>query len=186
MEVEEPHRSVLAATYHLKEGLELSDRDRDAAQAVAAGLRDAKVANTRGPTRPLGRGSRNGPAARAIRHCPQLPRPSLSTWAAGPRMAGPWPPSSRPALVYRKPWGPWPSTLPENFVLSAGLAADLVSAKCPARLPRPWRWPRRRARWADHPRRWRRLRLHRGRRRLRLVWLSTGDRRRTQGTCPSC
>ena len=48
MEVEEPHRSVLAATYHLKEGLELSDRDRDAAQAVAAGLRDAKVANTRG------------------------------------------------------------------------------------------------------------------------------------------
>jgi hypothetical protein len=30
MEVEEPHRSVLAATYHLKEGLELSDRDRDA------------------------------------------------------------------------------------------------------------------------------------------------------------
>ena len=44
---EEDRRPVLATTAHLQEGLELSNRDRDAAQAVAAGLRDAKAANTR-------------------------------------------------------------------------------------------------------------------------------------------
>ena len=44
---EEDHRSVLASKAHLQEDLELPDHDRDAAHAVAEGLRDAKAANTR-------------------------------------------------------------------------------------------------------------------------------------------
>ena len=48
---EEDRRSVLATIGQLRgqlqESLELSDRDREAARAVAAGLRDAKAANTR-------------------------------------------------------------------------------------------------------------------------------------------
>ena len=47
VEMKEPRRSVLAAIGHLQDGLEVSVRDRDAAQAVATGLRDAKAANTR-------------------------------------------------------------------------------------------------------------------------------------------
>ena len=47
VEMKEPRRSVLAAIGHLQDGLEVSIRDRDAAQAVATGLRDAKAANTR-------------------------------------------------------------------------------------------------------------------------------------------
>ena len=44
---EEDHRSVLATIGQLRENLLLSARDEEAAQAVAAGLRDAKAANTR-------------------------------------------------------------------------------------------------------------------------------------------
>ena len=44
---EEDCRSVLAAIGQLRESLVLSARDEEAAQAVAAGLRDAKAANTR-------------------------------------------------------------------------------------------------------------------------------------------
>ena len=44
---EEDHRSVLATIGQLRESLELSARDEEAAQSVAAGLRDAKAANTR-------------------------------------------------------------------------------------------------------------------------------------------
>ena len=44
---EEDHRSVLATIGQLRESLVLSARDEEAAQAVAAGLRDAKAANTR-------------------------------------------------------------------------------------------------------------------------------------------
>ena len=43
-DAEEDRRSFLAAIGHLGKGLELSARDHDAAQAVAAGLRDAKAA----------------------------------------------------------------------------------------------------------------------------------------------
>ena len=47
----EDRRSVLATIGQLRgqlrESLVLSARDREAAQAVAAGLRDAKAANTR-------------------------------------------------------------------------------------------------------------------------------------------
>ena len=50
---EEDPRSFLATTAQLQEDLELSTSDHDAAQAVAAGLRDAKAANTR---RAYGRG----------------------------------------------------------------------------------------------------------------------------------
>ena len=47
METEEDRSSFLATTVHIPEGLEASTSDRDAAQAVAAGLRDAKAPNTR-------------------------------------------------------------------------------------------------------------------------------------------
>ena len=47
METEENSSSLLATTVHLKDGIEISTSDHDAAQAVAAGLRDAKAANTR-------------------------------------------------------------------------------------------------------------------------------------------
>ena len=53
METEEDPRSFLATTAQPQEDLELSTSDHDAAQAVAAGLRDAKAANTR---RAYGRG----------------------------------------------------------------------------------------------------------------------------------
>ena len=46
VEVEEDRRSVLAAIGPLDQDLELSERDHDAAQAVAAVLRDAKAPNT--------------------------------------------------------------------------------------------------------------------------------------------
>ncbi len=45
-DTEEARRSIVATTAHLQEGLELSACDEEAAQAVAAGLRDAKAANT--------------------------------------------------------------------------------------------------------------------------------------------
>ena len=47
METEDVRSSFLATTVHIPEGLEASTSDRDAAQAVAAGLRDAKAPNTR-------------------------------------------------------------------------------------------------------------------------------------------
>ena len=47
METEDVRSSFLATTVHLKDGIEISTSDHDAAQAVAAGLRDAKAANTR-------------------------------------------------------------------------------------------------------------------------------------------
>ena len=46
-DAEEDRRSVLATVGQLRESLVLSARDREAAQSVAAGLRDAKAANTR-------------------------------------------------------------------------------------------------------------------------------------------
>ena len=53
MEAEDVRNSFLATTAQLQEDLELSTSDREAAQAVAAGLRDSKAANTR---RAYGRG----------------------------------------------------------------------------------------------------------------------------------
>ena len=47
MESEEELRSVPATMARLEQDLEVSTSDRDAAQAVADGLRDAKAANTR-------------------------------------------------------------------------------------------------------------------------------------------
>ena len=47
METEQDPSSFLATTVHIPEGLEASTSDRDAAHAVAAGLRDAKAPNTR-------------------------------------------------------------------------------------------------------------------------------------------
>ena len=47
MEIEEDPRSLLVTIPQLQECLELLTSDRDAAQAVAAGLRDAKAPNTR-------------------------------------------------------------------------------------------------------------------------------------------
>ena len=45
--LEEERWSILASTAHPQEDLELSASDREAAEAVAEGLRDAKAANTR-------------------------------------------------------------------------------------------------------------------------------------------
>ena len=53
MEAGQDNSSFLATTIHIPAGLEASTSDRDAAQAVAAGLRDAKAPNTR---RAYGRG----------------------------------------------------------------------------------------------------------------------------------
>ena len=47
MEADQDNTYFLATTVQLQEGLEVSTSDRDAAQAVAAGLRDAKAPNTR-------------------------------------------------------------------------------------------------------------------------------------------
>ena len=47
METEENRNSFIATTGPTRQDLELSTSDQDAAQAVAAGLRDAKAANTR-------------------------------------------------------------------------------------------------------------------------------------------
>ena len=47
MEAEDVRSSFLATTVHLQDDLDLSERDKDAAQAVSDGLRDAKAANTR-------------------------------------------------------------------------------------------------------------------------------------------
>ena len=52
-DTEEDPGSFLTTTHPLEQDLELSTSDQDAAQAVAAGLRDAKAANTR---RAYGRG----------------------------------------------------------------------------------------------------------------------------------
>ena len=46
-DAEEDRRSVLATIGQHRRSLELSARDEEAAEAVAAGLRDAKAANTR-------------------------------------------------------------------------------------------------------------------------------------------
>ena len=46
-DMEEDPRSILAITGPTRQDLDLSTSDQDAAQAVAAGLRDAKAANTR-------------------------------------------------------------------------------------------------------------------------------------------
>ena len=46
-DTEEDPGSFLATTGPVEQDLELSEQDRDAAQAVAAGLRDAKASNTR-------------------------------------------------------------------------------------------------------------------------------------------
>ena len=42
MEAEDVRSSFLATTVHLQDDLDLSERDKDAAQAVSDGLRDAK------------------------------------------------------------------------------------------------------------------------------------------------
>ena len=70
-------------------------------------------------TRPLGRGSRNGPMPSATGHCPQLPTLSPSTWAGWRRPAEPRPPSSWP--------GP-PSPMPHA-------AAGIAKADNPGRAP---------------------------------------------------
>ena len=69
--------SDLAVVQQLHNTPDLPERDRGAAEAFAAGLRDAKAENTP--------------------HCPPPRRPWPSTWATWPQPAGPSPPSSRPA-----------------------------------------------------------------------------------------
>ena len=78
--------------------LERSASDREAAEGVASGIRDAKADNTR---RAYSKGwplSRPGRRPTAISTCPLHHRPSPSTSAAWRRTSRPWPPSSRPGL----------------------------------------------------------------------------------------
>ena len=65
--------TTLATVPELRESLELSGRDREAAQSVADGIRDTKAENTRGPTPPHGGGFKRGPKPVATRNSP-LPR----------------------------------------------------------------------------------------------------------------
>ena len=72
------------------------------------------------------------------------------------------------------------------FASFAGFTADPAAVKFLVPLPPPWRWPRRRTRWAGLPLRWLPLPSRRGERRPRPVSLSTGDPRRTRATGPCC
>ena len=74
-DMEEDGSSFLTTTDAIEQDLDLSNSDQGAAQAVAAGLRDAKAANTRrAPTHPHGTRSVTGPSSSDGRPCPQLPR----------------------------------------------------------------------------------------------------------------
>ena len=96
--LEEERRSILVSTAHLQEDLELSASDREAAEAVAEGLRDAKAANTRRVSAAPGTISVCGPSKVAVNHYRQTPGQSPSTWATWRPTARPWPPSPWPVL----------------------------------------------------------------------------------------
>ena len=104
MEAEDVRSSFLATTVHLQEDLELSSRDRDAAQAVSDGLRDAKAANTRRVYKPHGTSSASGLSSPAGNQCPPSPRQSPSTSATWPpsRRPGPRSPTPMPPRAYRR------------------------------------------------------------------------------------
>ena len=71
---------VLASTAHLQQSQVLSDRDRAAVEAVAAGLR-RRPPTPGGPTKLHGKHSVNGPSSMTSKQCWQIPRQSHSTWA---------------------------------------------------------------------------------------------------------
>ena len=70
----------LATVQQLHNPLELSERDREAAEAVASGLRDAKAANTR---RPSGGGRGRQPGPRGF----EPPRRGRVEWPGSPETA---------------------------------------------------------------------------------------------------
>ena len=87
----------LATIPHLHGTLDLSHRDREAARAVASGLRDAKAQNTRRAYASPWRQSGPGSKAVATPRCPPPYRPWLYTWGTWPPPAGPLPEPSRAA-----------------------------------------------------------------------------------------
>ena len=98
METEEDPSSFLATTAQLQEDLEISTGDHDAAQAVAAGLRDAKAANTR---RAYGRGWAAFTAwadAHGYQYMPAAPQ-TVALYLGHLEV---WPESHLPGFVLRK------------------------------------------------------------------------------------
>ena len=87
----------LATVPELRESLELSGRNREAAEAVASGLRDAKAENTRRSYASAWRRFQAWADAGGHPALPATPRQWLSTWATwrrppwSPRWTAPWP-----------------------------------------------------------------------------------------------
>ena len=88
----------LTVVRQLHKTADLPERDRGAAEAEAARLRDAKAGNTCRAYRCAWQQFRTWAEAGghpALPRCPRRPWPS--TWATWPQPAGPSPPFSRPA-----------------------------------------------------------------------------------------
>ena len=90
--------SDLVTIRQIHNPLELTERDREAAQAVASGT--PRPTTPAGPMPPPGCGSRLGPMRAATPLCPPARRPWPSTWATWRRKVKPLPPSSRPGLPF--------------------------------------------------------------------------------------
>ena len=148
--------SDLVTIRQIHNPLELTERDREAAQAVASGLRGAKAPNTRRAYASAWLRFQAWADA-ATQLCPPVRRPWPSTWATWRPPAAPLPPSSWPAPpspISTPPqacrrtttppatrWGPRPSgagvTGPRPPGQADALTADaLVRVREALRLPR--------------------------------------------------
>ena len=101
METEKERWSILASTAHPQEDLQLSASDREAAEAVAEALRDAKAANTR---RVYGSAWHDFCVWALESGRESLPAdPRTVALYLGRLTARPWPPSPWPAPQYPRP-----------------------------------------------------------------------------------
>ena len=89
--------TVLAVVQQFHNTLDLPERDRGAASAAAAGLRDAKAGNTRRAYRSAWRQFRTWAEACGHPALPAAPQAVVLFWATWPQPAGPSPPFSRHA-----------------------------------------------------------------------------------------